>query len=280
MAYLVTLDVFSGRENPKWVISDSESAELLTRTRGFEKRVAEGKASDVLGYRGIQISPVERQDEKAEPILGAASGDRGSLYISDIPELEDYLLFTGGDLVEAAVASHVREVLARPQAARFPGLQAGVTCPVCQAADAPAYDPAYWNDPSRRPYNNCYNYANNQATNTFAQPGRATGKPITGLSCPGVQPSAESDGLKAASGFSAPLPAGGGWYVALVIWPGVDYHWYRQDNVGCWSHKPGQTAARDVDNSGKKITDPRTCDRGSYTVFCTYMVTGKWVKIS
>lgn len=279
MAYLVTLDVFSGRENPKWVISDSESAELLTRTRGFEKRITEGKASEILGYRGIQVSPIERQDEKTERILRDAGGDGGPLYISDIPELEEYLLSTSGDSIEASVASHVREVLVQPQT-RFPGLLEDVKCPTCQAADAPTYDPGYWNDPSRRPYNNCYNYANNQATNTFAQPGRATGKPITSLSCSGVQPSAQSDGLKAVPNFSVPLSAGHGWYVALVIWPGMDYHWYRQDNVGCWSHKPGQTAARNVDNSGKKITDPRICDRGPYSDFCTYMVTGKWVKIS
>ena len=134
--------------------------------------------------------------------------------------------------------------------------------------------------PNVQPYNNCYNYANNQITNTFAQPGRAHGKPITSLSCGGVQPSAQADDLKPAPGFSKPLSPGQGWYVAMVIWPGVDYHWYRQDDVGCWSHKPGWTAVRNVDSSGNKITDPQTCDRGPYTDFCTYMVTDKSVVIS
>jgi hypothetical protein len=56
--------------------------------------------------------------------------------------------------------------------------------------------------------------------------------------------------------------------VALVIWPGRDFHWYRLDRTGRWSHKPGVTPASDVDNSGNPIADPRTANRGPYTVFC------------
>ncbi|OLS16606.1 MAG: hypothetical protein HeimC3_53520 [Candidatus Heimdallarchaeota archaeon LC_3] len=56
--------------------------------------------------------------------------------------------------------------------------------------------------------------------------------------------------------------------VALVIWPGVDYHWYRQDFDGKWSHKPGGTPATNLDNSKNIILDPRQADRGNYTVFC------------
>ncbi|MGH9578251.1 MAG: hypothetical protein ACRD3R_12505, partial [Terriglobales bacterium] len=108
---------------------------------------------------------------------------------------------------------------------------------------------------------------------------RAHGTPATSMSCPGVQPSAQADGLVPTPNFSAVLGPGQGWYVALVIWPGVDYHWYRQDDTGCWSHKPGQTAARNTDNGGNPITDPRTCNRGPYTDFCTYMITTKGVVI-
>jgi hypothetical protein len=94
-----------------------------------------------------------------------------------------------------------------------------------------------------------------------------------------VIPSAQSDGLVVTPNFSGHLAPGHGWYVALVIWPGVDYHWYRQDKVGCWSHKPGSTPARNTDNSGKPITDPKICDRGPYKNFCTYMITKSSVHI-
>jgi hypothetical protein len=58
--------------------------------------------------------------------------------------------------------------------------------------------------------------------------------------------------------------------IALVIDPGTDYHWYRKDKNGKWTHKPGGTAATNLDNSGNPITDPETANRGGYTDFCGY----------
>jgi hypothetical protein len=58
--------------------------------------------------------------------------------------------------------------------------------------------------------------------------------------------------------------------------PGVDYHWYRLDNNGRWSHKPGHGDATDKDASGKPITNPETADRNypgngvDYKDFCGY----------
>src|SRR5439155_2191799 len=57
---------------------------------------------------------------------------------------------------------------------------------VCRCA--PLYEPAWWNVPARQPYNNCYNYATNYRTNTFAQPGRAAGAQYTALTCASVRP--------------------------------------------------------------------------------------------
>ncbi len=42
-----------------------------------------------------------------------------------------------------------------------------------------------------------------------------------------------------------------------------DYHFYRQNSDGSWSHKPGGYPVTDVDASGEIIMDPRTCDRNS-----------------
>lgn len=133
----------------------------------------------------------------------------------------------------------------------------------------PVYDPAKWNEPaSVRHSNNCYNYATDIRTDTFAQPGRASGNQYTSIDCAAVGAGAVSDGLTATD-----CDLGCGCrdcchQVALVIWPGYDYHWYRHDQDGTWSHKPGGTAATNLDNSGNVITDPRTADRGGYTVFC------------
>jgi hypothetical protein len=57
-----------------------------------------------------------------------------------------------------------------------------------------------------------------------------------------------------------------GYYlIALVVAKGKDYHWYRQDDSGYWSHKPGHTKATNLDASGKVIVDPRECNLGIYS---------------
>src|SRR5258708_3494912 len=50
--------------------------------------------------------------------------------------------------------------------------------------------PSWWNDAAHINYNNCYNFATARRTNTFAQPGRATGKQYTALTCDAVQAAA------------------------------------------------------------------------------------------
>lgn len=60
---------------------------------------------------------------------------------------------------------------------------------------------------------------------------------------------------------------------------GGDFHWYRLDNNGRWSHKPGQTGATDLDNSDRPITDPRTADTGVYKFIC-FLTTNRSVVIN
>ena len=71
--------------------------------------------------------------------------------------------------------------------------------------------------------------------------------------------------------------------VAMVVAPGpgfIDYHWYRKQKEGFWGHKPGSTAARNVDNSKHVVLDPVTCDRGPYTLFCGFFYTCASTKIN
>jgi hypothetical protein len=136
----------------------------------------------------------------------------------------------------------------------------------------PAYEPAYWNDAGvTQKNNNCYNYSNNKRTNTFAQPGRAAGISGYPMEVTAVRNAAIADGLEPTT--ASATSSQGKTKMALVIWPGVDYHWYRQDRNGLWTHKPGQTAATNVDNSGAAITNPETANRGNYTQFGGYFFT-------
>lgn len=67
----------------------------------------------------------------------------------------------------------------------------------------------------------------------------------------------------------------GNWVVALVYaTDGSDYHWYRRNDDGTWSHKPGSTPIISWDASGHTITDPATCDRGIYDGFLGYYEVG------
>ena len=59
------------------------------------------------------------------------------------------------------------------------------------------FEPELWNDANGIQYhNNCYNYGCNTRTDTFAQPGRASGNLYDALNCDEVQSGAVSDGLR------------------------------------------------------------------------------------
>lgn len=282
MSLTVTLNVFSGRPNPVWTVPEGGAAEFMDRIDKISTTSNLKPAGSLagLGYRGFSVRRGEEADSTHVHAGIIDPGHGIPTLIADDRELEKWLLSTAGTQIADEVKAHVEESLKAPVSHEALHIVASkAKCPACVAADAPVYNPAIWNTPAVQPHNNCYNYANNRITNTFAQPGRATGHMYKKIDCKDVEAGAHSDGLVAHPNFHDHLAAGHGWYVALVIWPGTDYHWYRQDKVGCWSHKPGGTAARNVDNAGHAITDPKTANRGPYTIFCTYMITKKTVHI-
>jgi hypothetical protein len=62
---------------------------------------------------------------------------------------------------------------------------------------------------------------------------------------------------------------------AIVVAPGVDYHYYRLNDEGVWTHKPGYKPSTYLDAKNNIIKDPRTADRNygpelNYTDFCGY----------
>jgi hypothetical protein len=55
-----------------------------------------------------------------------------------------------------------------------------------------------------------------------------------------------------------------------------DYHWYRQESNGLWTHKRGKKLVEHVDASGNPISDPAVADRdyagsSDYDKFCGYL---------
>ena len=283
MGIRITLDVFSGRTNPTVELDDHDAAEVLERLapgRRLEPGEPDLPPEPTLGYRGLVVEQTgERTSELPDVVrvVGADLFGRGLAHRARDESIEEFLVGPDGPLRRAEIDSDLLERLPI-EIERFAEIRKFWPIefipipfwpPSCRCA--PLYEPTWWNVPSRQPFNNCYNYATNYRTDTFAQPGRAAGAMYASLTCGSVLPAAVADKVVDAPGADNGCPTNGH-LVALVIAPGWDYHWYRKGRNGWWSHKPGPTPVTNVDNSGNYIHDPRNANRGPYIDFCTFMV--------
>ncbi len=226
-------------------------------------------------------------DGSSDQVFVITSGGLGSIGLASADKIGDEITFTfsspvcaGGRPGEGQSTYFFGLVSTKPprfvtaKVKETTGTVYNVQARAPQACDIPPYSPSYWNDGGTiQRNNNCYNYANNKRTDTYAQPGRAAGAMYSSLTCADVYNAAIADGL-------VPLPASGNCpdgraKIALFVDPGVDYHWYRLDSGGMWSHKPGRAQATNLDNSGNPISNPETADRCGgwlcYTDFCGYL---------
>jgi hypothetical protein len=296
----VTADIFSGRPNPEWVVTGTEADAALRSLSQTSAAAAFDSGFQGLGHRGLVV---ELLDDHTSSEYGLPSTFRlaggGSTAESHARETAERLIAAmalPGAADHASVAGAnatgaqlpLNEDLKRFVLAGLPASAPSVATRVAEDAgtlDRPAdvsataaclietvpFNPGFWNDAAHISKNNCYNYATNRRTDTFAQPGRASGHMYAHINCADVGNGAVSDGGTFGCAPDNQKPR---WYMALVIAPGpgfVDYHWYRKASEGFWGHKPGQTAARNVDNAGHIVTDPRTANRGPYTIFCRFM---------
>ncbi len=169
------------------------------------------------------------------------------------------------------------------------------------------FEPQLWNNENIKEYVNCYAYIlNNQVepgTNKrwFQQPGEYYNKNSVMdhiededymLSPNGVVVAVKKDFEKYNEIYNTNLifteigreevcPAGT-YKVALAVEPvmeeGVvfDYHWYRQNPDGTWSHKQGEGIATNRDDEGEIIYDPYCAARDMYPSFVGYFAVSAW----
>lgn len=276
----ITIDIFSGRENPVIELKGTKLREFSKRFKTRERisrREIGLPAIPTLGYRGLVV------EQQGRPLKNLPKGFRIARGVAYGPEfgyiLEDEAIedFVCGSVPKVLPPKYIKaELLRYEKMIEFwykwkwddlhiwPPLLNKCRC-------APPYEPEWWNVPARQPFNNCYNYGCNYLTNTFAQPGEASGNKYSSINCTEVKAGATSDGLIDSPSSDNKCPSEGH-LVALVVGLNWDYHWYRKGKEGYWTHKPGGTAVTNLDNSGNLISDPRTADRGSYTNFCTFMI--------
>lgn len=161
------------------------------------------------------------------------------------------------------------------------------------------YDPVAWNNtivPERndrllKRLTNCYSYALNAQINAFTnkiepmQPGQSSSDYVEGeldvSSAYALTSAIKKDAENFGFGFkeiAESTRCRDGYYkVALAIGEGAfswDYHWYRQNADGSWSHKRGRTDVRNNDASGNVVMSPRGCNRKyatcNYSIFIGY----------
>lgn len=58
--------------------------------------------------------------------------------------------------------------------------------------------------------------------------------------------------------------------------PYPDYHWYRQDQDGYWSHKIGDSPVSRLDSNGRLIKDPSLASTNNYDTFVGYFELTPW----
>jgi hypothetical protein len=144
------------------------------------------------------------------------------------------------------------------------------------ACRVPSYNPSFWASAGD---NRCYDYANNRVSGGMAAvPGQGAGVSLGTINVASVTEAALADGLSPSTA-SATCPDGRA-KVALAIKPDggtitdqADYHWYRKDADGKWSHKMGISPPSNLDASGVVITNPETANRGKHTIFGGYFCT-------
>lgn len=303
----IEIDMFSGRPNPVWIVIDeNEVKRLLGAVADAPGAIAkQGAGFTGLGLREVRVdvlSDDEPRDRKVPKQFALAStaardlkasGALASRLIEAIPlrsniQLLEHAITPLTSKLRTEIQKRLTHFLADPPRPRRPRPPAPSNplrttikdekCVKCEY-EVSQFNPGFWNVPAVQPHNNCYNYGRNWRTNTFAQPGRAHGAQTSTMACGTVTTAAMADGLVKRC-TCLPVSEYPRRLMALVIDPGWDYHWYRHQRGNFWGHKPGGTAARNVDNSNVVITNPETCDRGGYTDFCDYFYAGRSVVIN
>ena len=91
----VVLDIFSGRDNPEWVLKDTEIDILIEKTVDLPK--TKPVKPPILGYRGFVVNNIKKIPELPEKIViynktVIYSRNEELEYYEDINELEEWLI--------------------------------------------------------------------------------------------------------------------------------------------------------------------------------------------
>jgi hypothetical protein len=310
----VELDIFSGMPNPTWILSKRQEEALYEILRADPKQISPARISNErlgLGYRGLIVRRIKtdegvwdkamskrrvsfpdefrigiksaKKDSAADWLVKTAKrqGARLDEEVQDVVSRGVTLVPRRRGVVEPTTTIDLKHVKEAEVSADVPykrgrkirGRKIRGIWWACESNYFSA-NADFFNDPNHVSLNNCYCFASNHLADIrFALPGRRGGHPATSITCGGVIDGLRADGWKETCEPNALT-------IALVIWPNVDYHFYRLVTGGpswWWGHKPGATPARYIDECGYGIYQytgggfgPNNCCRGAYVDFCGY----------
>lgn len=277
----VTLAVFSGVPDPQWKINPNslyyqQIQNLYTTAKTLKYIYFPEQIPAQLGYKGFLVKEGSRSTKSL--IVGPNTTQLQNLLLQSMPvRIKLPLKFKN------AISLAIKSSKVLPS--KLTDFKERIVKRV-----APSWEEATttWNTINAREKNNCYNYANNKMTfgQDAAEPGRGSGQvwgtTLDQLTNNRIKEAARRDGLvvvPAGAGGGIPnIPPGDPYHlVALAVAPEFDYHWYRLDSNGRWSHKPGRTPITNKDDRGKRIKDPRLAANapGFNYVFVCFMKTDK-----
>jgi hypothetical protein len=279
MPVTVTLRLFSGRRNPQWQLSPEQVVRLGSMVERLDRSAARlGFRLGGLGYHGFLVQPIG----EARDVLKAPFAVYGGAVVLRSVDLSD-----GGRGVEqwllasnSALDPGIRDQVLKEFDTIYRDPDCGPdTVPPGELGGRPRYKPKRWNeDLDVLQANNCYNYGadRRKRNGDSATPGAGGGHPVVIGVCADFTDAVLADDNKPLK--SVPKGPADGWPIALFTAPNGDNHFYRQDDSGYWSHKPGSFPVRSCDESGTLIENPKTADTLYYT-FCGFFLTGPFATI-
>ena len=212
----MTLPIYSGCPDPVWTVDSSHKCfnaikEHLEKAQSSPDWLRRDKMHSKLGYTGFLLH--HSHTEHPHVISGPRTAVLQQALLESIPKG----LVSKEMLKEIAKNFH----------------QVPPTARSFQKKSTTGPDLCKWNkSPKIMQLNNCYNYVNDYITNTFAKPGRASGKPVQTMTGEAVEAAAVNDGLKVvkpapSSTDPVPKPPPGERLVALFINPGQHQYQYQ-----------------------------------------------------
>lgn len=201
----MALVIYRGVPGPTWSVHPRHDSfktmkEHLHHARTTGKIYHHQEMPAILGYKGFLVHPP--QAEEAELVLGQETKELQKLLLETMPE----------ELIPQALRQKILQAMEstsvpHPSSAHIGKSQKTSLQEVTQASRkgykaekiqhyAPKLNLDRWNtDDLVRQNNNCYNYANDKITNSFARPGTASGRPYGALTPEELLQASENDGL-------------------------------------------------------------------------------------